>query len=170
VAFSDVNSGNTAINKGKENLVSIATLLYGLDGGNYLPATSAYVQVIKGKYKYLLGTQRDIFRFKTRGVEIIYKPIEKFNDLYQNISILATDKIKYNLSKKFVEYLLENSDGVKSLGLFCDGKNLYDDSLHAFEETKVTTKLQGPTSENFIASLKQVAESKDINLLKSMLK
>ncbi|MDE6585105.1 MAG: hypothetical protein K2K80_00285, partial [Clostridia bacterium] len=103
--FSDINAKNTIVNIGIENLSGAAALLCGLSDAKTAKPTAAYVQLINGKFKYLLGTQRDIFRLKTREVSFAVKPIEEFNDLYQNISIITTNKQKYNLASQYIRFL-----------------------------------------------------------------
>jgi hypothetical protein len=168
--FSDVNSQNTVINSGKDNLSDVAALFCGLEDVLMLPPTGAYVQVLSGKYKYLLGTQRDVFRFRARKKEIKIKVVSGFNDLYQNISVLTKDKSKYLLCQKFVNYLIKNNGGVDELGLFCDGKNLYGDNLHSFENVSFEYKIQGIVSSQYLTELKNATKKKDINLVKNLLK
>jgi hypothetical protein len=168
--FSDVNSQNTVINSGKDNLSEVVALFCGLEDALMLPPTGAYVQVLSGKYKYLLGTQRDVFRFRARNKEIKIKVVGEFNDLYQNISVLTKDKAKYSLCKQFVSYLLENNKGVEELGLFSDGNNLYTDNLHSFENISINYKIQGVVSKEYLTNLKDAVKKKDINLVKNLLK
>ena len=89
--FSSVSTANTVINEGKDNLVSVAALLSGLQGADYAAPTSAYVSLISGEYDFLLGTQRDVIRLQTRGESFEVKPLPEFNDLYQYISVLTRD-------------------------------------------------------------------------------
>ena len=90
--FSDVNSQNTVINAGKDNLVDVAAAVAGLGGAARESSVNAYLKLLDGSFRYLLGTQRDIYRFISRKVEYSVKPLTGFNDLYQNISVLTNDK------------------------------------------------------------------------------
>ena len=66
----------------------------------------AYNDFISGKCEYLLGTQRDLVRLSNRGVSIISRPLNEYNDLYQYVSVTAKDKEKIYYANKFIEYLL----------------------------------------------------------------
>ncbi|MGN0817734.1 MAG: hypothetical protein ACI4L9_02080 [Candidatus Coproplasma sp.] len=167
--FSDADAQNTVINGGKDNLVSICALFEGLNGAAVEKPTGAYVSLLNGKYKYLLGTQRDIFRLKTRGAQFITKPLTSFNDLYQNISILSGDK-KYAACKRFVDYLTSENVNVKKLGLFSDGVSLYDDELTAMENLTFSASLKSFVSARYYGEVAAAANSGDLNLLKSLLK
>lgn len=167
--FSDVNAQNTVINVGKDNLVNVTATLCGLNGAVMDNPTNAYLKLINGKYKYLLGTQRDIFRLNTRGIAYSVKAVGQFNDLYQNISVLTTDKNKYQSSKKFVEYLLDKK-GVGTLGLFCDGGEVNVEQLRTLQEAKFETVLNYPCGKDYVDALKSAAQSADVNKIKTLLK
>ncbi len=168
--FSDASPQNTVINTGKENLYKAAALLTGLNGAAELSGASAYVQLINGKYKYLLGTQRDVYRLITRGVSYQIKAITQFNDLYQNVSILSKDAAKYSACKTFVEYLVKECDDYDKIGLFKDGATLYSDSLRQMENLTFECALKSFVSESFFAQINTAAENGDINMLKTLLK
>jgi len=70
----------------------------------------AYVEFVAGKTPYFLGTQRDINRLENRGVEVDAKPLEKFNDLYQYMSITSTDQLKRYCAEKFLEHLISDEE------------------------------------------------------------
>ncbi len=168
--FSDVNAENTVVNSGKDNLVAVTATLCGLDEAVCEPPTNAYLKLIGGKYKYLLGTQRDVFRLKTRNLSFVLKPITQFNDLYQNISIITKDASKYQKCKEIVNYLTADDNGVGKLGLFykdaeCDISELNEMRLCGFDYT-----LNYPCSESFIDQLNTAAKNKDVNKIKNLLK
>ncbi|MDE7452911.1 MAG: hypothetical protein K2N22_00705 [Clostridia bacterium] len=167
--FSDVNSKNTVINEGKDNFVGAAALLNGIADAEYVKCTTAYVSLINGKYKYLLGTQRDIFRLKTRGVSFAVKPLTEFNDLYQNISVTANGD-RAALAKRFCNYLLSRTSEVNRVGMFNNIGGLYDDELRAMEGVSYDYKLISPVSENVREKLEQAVSVGDINMLKNLLK
>ncbi|MGN0814228.1 MAG: hypothetical protein ACI4MH_03250 [Candidatus Coproplasma sp.] len=167
--FSDVTPQNTVINVGKDNLTSVCAILEGLSGADEEKSTGAYVELLGGKYKYLLGTQRDIFRLRTRGVAFKVKPVTCFNDLYQCVSILAKDK-KYAVCKEFVEYLTDGIADVSAVGLFRDGQKLYQDELSALENLDFDCTLKSFVSESYVNKLTSAANSGDLNLVKSLLK
>ena len=73
------------------------------------PPMDAYIKFVGGKTPYLLGTQRDIVRLENRGFEVISKPLNEYNDLYQYISITGDDEIKRFYAEKFINYLISDS-------------------------------------------------------------
>lgn len=168
--FSDVNAQNTIINAGIDNLSEVAALFCGVGGANSDRPTGAYVKLIGGKYKYLLGTQRDIFRLKTRGVQFSVKAVTEFNDLYQNISVTTTDPIKAEKAKIFIEKLLNNGENIAKIGLFKDGYSLYDDQLGELEGLTYNYKLVSPVSQSTREEIEKALSDGDINLLKNLLK
>jgi hypothetical protein len=168
--FSDVTSQNTVINVGKDNFAGISALLCGLDGATIDMPTSAYVKLINGEYKYLLGTQRDIYRFKTRGASIKIKPVTVYNDLYQNISILSKDSKKSKLCEEFINYLLENNSDLDKIGMISDDINIYTDEMKVMEGLTFDYKLNSFVSEAYMVQLNQAVKNKNVNLIKNLLK
>ncbi|MDE6059315.1 MAG: hypothetical protein K2G44_04660 [Clostridia bacterium] len=83
--------GTTVISKGGNNLPEVAASMAGITG-EFAESNAAYVGFLSGKYRYLLGTQRDECRFATRGVNVYKKPLEKYCDLYQYVSVLSAKK------------------------------------------------------------------------------
>lgn len=167
--FSDVTCENTVINKGKDNFVNAAALFCGVQSAKLESSTSAYVKLINGEYKYLLGTQRDIFRLKTRNVEFSVKPLTDFNDLYQNISkTVKCGNIVY--AQKFIDYLLSRNADVGKIGMFSDGVKLYDDELSNCENISFEYKITYPINESMKDSIEKYVSLGDINMLKDLLK
>lgn len=167
--FTDATAQNTVVNAGIDNLSGAAALLCGLNGAVSDRPTGAYVKLLGGKYRYLLGTQRDIFRLKTRGVAFSVLPITQFNDLYQNISIVTTDPDRAYIAQKYVDFLTEHAESVRKLGLMADGKRLYDDELSNLEELSYEFRLISPVSSATRTALEQAVSTADINLLKNLL-
>lgn len=168
--FSDVTEQNCAINEGTGNLSDVCAVLLGLSGAQYEKPTAAYVRLIGGKYKYMLGTQRDVFRLRTRGVPYKIKPVTEFNDLYQNISVTSTDAQKRTFSAKFIDFLLEKSTETYKLGLFSENCSLYDDDLHDMEGLTYECKLVSPCSKEAVDEIKSAAINNDAKKLKTILK
>lgn len=165
--FSDADEKNTVINCGKDNLVDVAALLEGLYGADAESPTSAYLKLINGKYKYLLGTQRDIYRLTTRGEVFSVKALSSFNDLYQNICALCGgEDEKY--ARQFIEFLLDQDDADK-LGMITPKVN-YGGAMKLLADTDAEYKLTTLASENYIVKLKNAASGGDINLVKSLIK
>lgn len=167
--FEDITTKNLVINGGTGNLVGAAALLCGVNGAEVAKPTGAYVKLINGEFKYLLGTQRDIFRLRTRGVSFSVKPVTEFNDLYQNISVTSTDKKRAVFAKRFINYLLSNGDKVTALGLMSEGKNLYDDEMRTMENISYGCRLTSPVSESVKREIEQSLINCDIKKLKNLL-
>lgn len=167
--FEDISVKNLIINGGTDNLVDITALLCGVNGAEKAKPTSAYVRLINGEFKYLLGTQRDIFRLRTRGVAFAVKPVTAFNDLYQNISVTCSNDKKAVYAERFIEFLLENGEGVSSLGLMADGRNLYDDEMRLLEGLTYEYRLTSPISESMKNEINQSIINCDIKKLKNLL-
>lgn len=167
--FRDIQSVNTIINKGTDNLSGAAALICGIDKAKIGTPTGAYVSLIQGEYKYLLGTQRDIYRLKTRGVNFKIKPVTEFNDLYQNISVTTADTQKATLANKFIDYLLNQGENIVKLGLMGNNK-FYNDEMSQMETLNYDYKLIPPISETVHTELLNAIANSDINLLKKLLK
>ena len=73
------------------------------------PPMDAYVKFTAGKTPYFLATQRDLVRLKNRGFEVNAYPLTAYNDLYQYISVTATDQIKRFYAQEFTEHLLSDA-------------------------------------------------------------
>lgn len=168
--FSAVSAANTVINEGKDNLVSVAALLSGLQGANYAAPTSAYVSLISGEYDFLLGTQRDVIRLQTRGESFEVKPLTEFNDLYQYISVLTRDGEKAAVAEEYINYVLSHGESLTRIGMLRDGVTLYSDEMHALEGVDFSYTIPAVASSGAVAEIKKAARSGDINLLKSLLK
>lgn len=167
--FSDMTAKNTVINAGKENLVNAAALFCGVCNATTEKSTGAYVSLINGKYKYLLGTQRDIFRLKTRGVSFAVKPVTEFNDLYQNISVTAKGD-RADCAESFIEYLLSRKTEVNKIGMLSAANGLYDDEMRVLEDLEYECRLTSPVSGAVKSQLEKLISDGDINKLKNLLK
>lgn len=167
--FSDISNENTVVNAGTDNLSGAAALLCGVNGAAAEKPTGAYVKLLNGKYKYLLGTQRDIFRLKTRGAAFKIKPVTEFNDLYQNISITSKNTKSQAQAQKFIEFLLSNSADVKKVGLMAEGLNLYDDEMRAMEQLSYECRIVSPVSKQTKSEIDRAVANGDIKMLKNFL-
>ena len=167
--FSDATAENTVVNEGKDNLTAVTVALSGLNGAKFEQPTNAYLNLINGKYKYLLGTQRDIFRLKTRGVTYKVKPITIFNDLYQCVAIMVKNAEKASKCSRYINFLQQKGD-VSALGLF--GASAVDraDGLEEFDLLNFESKINTMCSEAYINELKEHAKSNEINKIKNLLK
>ena len=167
--FTNVNAENTVINSGKNNYTSAAAMFYGLQNAEYEKPSGAYVKLINGDYKYLLGTQRDIFRLKTRGVGFTVKPVTEFNDLYQNISVVDKSA-NFSVAQRFVGYLMSHRDDVNKLGLMTESSGLYDDEMKVMEGLDYECKVVAPVNKQTKERLENIIAQSDINMLKNLLK
>ncbi len=168
--FTDISPLNTVINSGKDNLTGAVALLCGLNGAKEDNPTSAYLKLIGQKYKYLLGTQRDIFRLKTRNTPFKVFPVNVFNDLYQDISITTNDDIKRDMSERFIKFLIGKSGNLESVGLMHDDVKIYNDEMSAMENIDFKYTIKCPISENYKKELKRAIANNNSNKLKNLLK
>ena len=166
--FSDINSENTIINEGKDNFAGAAALMIGLKGAKYEKSTSAYVRLINGDYKYMLGTQRDIFRLKTRGVSFAVKPISQYNDLYQNISLTQNCEHKRQ-ANEFINFILSKSSDIVKLGMIANG-TVYEDEMKVMTGLEYEYILTSPISLDTRKQFEKLISDGDINMLKNLLK
>lgn len=167
--FSDVTYENTVINKGKDNFSNVAALFCGVQSGKFESSTSAYVKLLNGEFKYLLGSQRDIFRLKTRNVAFSVKPITAFNDLYQNVSI-TTKCIDKQYAQKYIDFVLAKTNELNKIGMFGDGAKLYDDEMSACENLTFDYKITYPINEAMKDNIEKCVTLGDINMIKELLK
>jgi hypothetical protein len=140
-----------------------------LDEAKVVDRTSVYVKLINGECKFLLGTQRDVFRLKTRGIDFSVQPLNLFSDLYQNISVTNVCN-ESALANNFIKFVLSKSEEITKLGLFYEGKKLYSDELQNFENLEIEYKLDFPVTESVYKNIKNYIAQKDINSLKKLLK
>ena len=147
--------GTTAISAGGANLVEVAAALESLSGDR-IDSLSAYVAFLNGKYRYLLGTQRDVCRFVSRGVNVYQKPLNEFCDLYQYVSVLSADKgddclafVKELLSENTQKELdsigmlsVTSGGAMRTISAFTDGEalNLVRDAARGDEPLKNLNK------------------------------
>ncbi len=98
---------------------------------NVLKPLDAYVRFVSGKCKYLLGTQRDIHRLENKNINYEANPIQKYNDLYQYISVTSTVDFKKEKCKEFISFLtsLEIQKQLNGIGMMSnDFKVEYENS------------------------------------------
>lgn len=167
--FSDISAQNTVINGGTENFAGAATLFSGVEGANIEKPTGAYVSLLNGKYKYLLGTQRDIYRLTTRGATFKIKPITEFNDLFQLISVTSENPKNSHYANEFISFLQSKSDNLKNLGLMGEVR-LYDDVMSQMECIDYKYRIDSPVSKNAREEFERAILHSDINLLKNLFK
>ena len=105
---------------------------------------------------------------KTRGVSFVIKPLNQYNDLYQNISVISGSP-KSGAAKRFIDYLKTRSAEVIKLGLMSDGA-VFDDEMKLMQNVGYEHKLTCPISVETYERLKNIIADGDINMLKNLLK
>ena len=108
--------GVCAISEGGCNLGVLAAVYAGVKG-EPCGSQAAYTGFLSGKYRYLLGTQRDVCRFATRGATVYSRPLTGYNDLFQYISLTKTSHRADALA--FLEELLsaETEELLTTIGM-----------------------------------------------------
>ena len=160
--FSDMTPDNTVISEGNYSMAQVASVCENIPGGKVQNSVSAYVDLLNGKYKYMLGTQRDIARFNTRGVQFACRPVNSFSDLYQYIAILTDNAHKYNIALDFISFLLseERQKELTGIGMLSQYYSVYDDGNAAMQEAERVTPLKGVsafTDENAYSEMRALA-------------
>ncbi|MBO4989251.1 MAG: hypothetical protein J6D37_02850 [Clostridia bacterium] len=173
--FSAISSENTVLSV-QENVSSeVAARLWGLDGElKSEPSLTAYVSFLNGKARYLLGTQRDYFRLKSREEVFFFKPVEVYSDLIQWFSILTDDERILPTCRAYLEELLseQTQKRLSSIGMFGEGTEYEDEiALSPLKGLKVRYTLPYYVSNETIRELKDLARKNgDENFLKNYLK
>ena len=148
--------GRTVLSVGGENLPAVAARLEGISGEE-TESVAAYTGFLSGKYRYLLGTQRDVCRFQARGVSVQARPLTKYCDLYQYIGILSSEKRDASLA--FVEALLspEVQGRLFQIGMFPLANNA-ERTVSVFSSREVLGRLaaaarEGDVPEKYLKSI-----------------
>ena len=148
--------GRTALSVGGENLPAVAARLEGI-AGEETESVAAYTDFLSGKYRYLLGTQRDVCRFQARGVSVQARPLTKYCDLYQYVGILSSEKRDASLA--FVEALLssEVQGRLSQIGMF-PLKNNAERTVSVFSSREALGRLaaaarEGDVPEKYLKSI-----------------
>lgn len=168
--FEEATSENTVVNGGRENFASVAALLCGLGDADVLAPVSAYAALLDGRYKFLLGTQRDIHRLKSRDVGFFVKPLVCYNDLFQYIVPMRGAAENRSVAEQFIEFLLGRSGSLTAIGMTKLGESLYDDEMHALETVDYRFSLPAVMDESAVNEIGKAVKERNINLLKSLLK
>ena len=100
-----------SVSQAEYTLPLVAFVLEGLTAQNIKVKAplDAYIDFVNGKSDYFLGTQRDVVRLSNRGLNVVCRPMNAYNDLYQYISVTATDSEKNLYAQKFVSFLLSET-------------------------------------------------------------
>lgn len=177
--FGAVSGDNTVLSLGGNNLPLVAAAFLSLRNAAAEESVSAYVRFLGGKYRYLLGTQRDVCRFASRGAQVYCRPVGEFSDLYQYIAVLASDENDRTICGEYLETLLgrESQSRLTEIGMFSPFFDIYgaDDGL-ADEMERMGARytigafasLEGLKNANEAA--KSVLDGSDPEVLKNFLK
>lgn len=163
--FSDVSAENTVLSQGRGTFPVAAAALEGLRGAfEVQPSVQAYVSLIDGKYKYMLGTQRDVWRFSTRGFSVEAKPVESFSDIRQYLSVCTGSAEKYNACLDFLDLLLseEVQKQLVSVGMCSPYFEIYGEeggAMRALEKTQTKNVLGAFLQETAREEFEALAES-----------
>ncbi|MBQ9081108.1 MAG: hypothetical protein IJY26_00535, partial [Clostridia bacterium] len=163
--FSSVNAQNLLLSVGGKNLPWVAAALHGVSGEIASEdSTSAYVHFLNGKYRYMLGTQRDVCRFQTRGVNVYRQDLTEYNDLYQYIAVTTPDKDAASPCEGFISLLLSEETQ----------KTLSDIGMYPVSSIKPQHTLSAFVSESALAEVRDKGKSAlingDVKILKNYLK
>ncbi len=163
--FSSVSAETLVLSDGGNNLPWIAAALYGVKGEiGCESSTSAYVHFLNGKYRYMLGTQRDICRFQTRGVSVYSQPLTKYNDLFQYIAVTVREENAVTACENFVKFLLSDEEQQK----------LPEIGMYPLSQISAQNTLSAFVTQGALGELRAVSQSAlktgDIKILKSYLK
>ena len=163
--FSRVSEDTAVISEGRNAVPALAACLSGLTGDfTVQDPLRAYINFINGKFDYLIGTQRDVFRLKARKIDFYAKPLNGANDLYQYIGICSSDVDTYAACSEFIGYLLseEGQRGLTSVGMLSAVReDIYDSgeaALFAAQKTAVKKKVKAFLSEDAAKELEQLAK------------
>ncbi len=134
-------AGDVALSVGGNNLTEVAAVCAGIEGAR-VESMAAYVGFLDGKYRYLLGTQRDVCRFSARGVRVAARPLSAYNDLYQYISILSSGKYE-DCAALLRELLSEKTqDSLSSIGMLPVGTDRSERTVSVFSDTSALERLR----------------------------
>lgn len=99
------NKPNLYISQNTYTLPQIAYYYFNVEYPNVtvLSPLNAYSVFLADKNAVLLGTQRDLFRLKSRKTECEYKVNTQFSDIIQYVAVTARQKQKQQIAKEFVQ-------------------------------------------------------------------
>lgn len=152
--------GNTVISEGGCNLARVAACLEGIKGDAH-DSLSAYVEFLNGKYRYLLGTQRDVCRLSSRGVSFYSCPLTEFNDLYQYFSVLSAEKRKDCEALLDVLLSVEVQGALSEIGMYPVAGGTAKRTVSVFSDGKALEKLKDTSvdrdgAKNLVKNLKNI--------------
>ena len=117
---------NTVVSRGGENEPLVAAALHGCSGEmKEEKSLQAYMDFLNGKYAYLLGTQRDAWRFQSRNVSVEATPINEYSDLRQYV-VMMSDENK-ELCERYINLLCSEKIQARlpEIGMFSPTYSVY---------------------------------------------
>ncbi len=139
-------AGRCAISVGGSNLGALAAAYAGI-GGEEVESQAAYVGFLSGKYRYLLGTQRDVCRLTARGAAFFSRPLGGYNDLFQYISLLK--EVHRDDALAFIEELLspQTAELLPAIGMEPVKENANTRTPCVFSDAEALARLKELASE-----------------------
>lgn len=155
---------NVVISQGEYTQPLLALILDNISIKNYkiLPPLDAYIKFTEGKTSYFVGTQRDIVRLENRGFEYTAYPLKNFNDLYQYISICASEEEKIATCNAFIEFLTsksiqENLNKISMMSYVYQSK-LENQNLIEMQKIKSNNTLSAFTSNALVGQIQSLSK------------
>ncbi len=168
--FSDISPENTILSEAKNTSVYAAAYFESLRGTYHSEsAERAYLSFMNGSYKYMIGTQRDVYRLITKNFEFKTKPMQGYSDLWQFISICAEGEMQV-AAKAYVQFLLSENiqRRLPEIGMMSELYSVYNEEVEPmFEAQKIYPKqklsvfLSSKVRENFYLEAKQALEGNE---------
>lgn len=124
-----------------------------------LSPMNAYVKFVSGKARYLLGTQRDINRLISRGMDFTITPLSNYNDLYQYVAVTSMDGVKTKYAQDFIEFLVSEKvqKQLNKIGMYsCFFDVDYDSpEMNLMQKTKIENSLSAFSTKELIQELQE---------------
>lgn len=161
--FSDVGAENTLLSAGRGGHPFTAAYCEGLRGDFASEtSTAAYLSLMRGDCKYMLGTQRDFWRFQTREFAVQAKALSGYGDLWQYILITEAAQ-DYAACLEFVSLLLseEVQDELPRVGMLSAFRAVYEEgnALHGAEKEEPARTIGAWLGAQALSSLEVWAQS-----------
>ncbi len=125
-----------------------------------LPPAEAYVEFTQSKTAYLLGTQRDVCRLISRGMEFYATPLSGFNDLYQYIGITSNDKDKLVYAERFIDFLTSDESQLKLNKI-----SMFSAFIRVSFEDEILNEMQNATLNKTISVFTSSTELKNLQVI-----
>jgi hypothetical protein len=153
---------NLVISKSKYNKPLIGYVLNNFGGYNVTVKQNmdAYVAFTAGKFRYMIGTQRDVIRLETRQMNAIFTPLNNFTDLYQYLAVSSINAEKYDYAVDFIRHVISDKiqDDLYKIGMFSPYKNITT-------ENATLDQMQNQTIKYTISPFLSAEKNKEIDTL-----